>query len=139
MTFKPERFLETNGHTAELDPPTISFGFGRRVCPGKLLADANLFLTVAQSLAVFDFSKGSEDIQPEFLPGVISHPAPYKLSITPRSPEHEKLIRSVEVEHPWEESDAATLEKVVYWSGMHFNKVSEKFNKASNSIEFEPF
>ncbi|RHZ72745.1 hypothetical protein CDV55_102908 [Aspergillus turcosus] len=114
MTFKPERFLETDSNTPELDPYTLSFGFGRRVCPGKLLADATIFLSVAQSLAVFNFSKGTEDIQPEFLPGVISHPAPYKLSITPRSPEHEKLIRSVEVEHPWEESDAATLENVVY-------------------------
>ncbi|RHZ47488.1 cytochrome P450 [Aspergillus thermomutatus] len=114
MTFKPERFLEIDSHTPELDPHTLSFGFGRRVCPGKLLADATIFLSVAQSLAVFNFRKGAEDIQPKFLPGVISHPAPYKLSITPRSPEHEKLIRSVEVEHPWEESDAATLEKVVY-------------------------
>lgn len=113
-TFKPERFLETDGNTPELDPYTLSFGFGRRVCPGKLLADATIFLSVAQSLAVFNFRKGAEDIKPEFLPGVISHPAPYKLFITPRSPEYEKLIRSVELEHPWEESDAATLENVVY-------------------------
>ncbi|GIJ98263.1 hypothetical protein Aspvir_000379 [Aspergillus viridinutans] len=63
-TFKPERFLEAGGNIPELDHHILSFGFGRHVSPGKLLVDG-ILLIVAQSLAVFDFSKGVEDIQLE--------------------------------------------------------------------------
>jgi len=111
MSFNPERFL---GENPEPDPHTLSFGFGRRICPGKVLADTSTYLTVAQSLAVFNITKLVEDgrtIEPDikFLPGIISHPAPFQTDIKPRSPEHEKLIRAVEVEHPWEESDSKYL------------------------------
>lgn len=65
MIFKPERFLATEDHTPQLDPHALSFGFGRRICPGKLLADNTIFLSIAQSLAVFNFS--NEDLmEPEF-------------------------------------------------------------------------
>jgi cytochrome P450 len=117
MTFKPERFLKTDGHEPEMDPHSLVFGFGRRICPGRFLADNTLFLSVAQSLAVFNITKAIEggkevDVKPEFQPGVISHPAPWKFDITPRSPAHVHLIFSVEKEHPWEESDAPDLEAI---------------------------
>ncbi|KAE8155236.1 cytochrome P450 [Aspergillus avenaceus] len=108
-TFKPERFL---GDTPEPDPHTLSFGFGRRICPGRLLADATIFISIAQSLAAFNF-KSDDELQPDFLPGVVSHPAPYRLNIKPRSAAHEALIRSVEVDHPWEESHAKEIENIV--------------------------
>lgn len=120
MTFKPERFLST---TPEPDPHTLSFGFGRRICPGRVLADSSIYLGVAQPLAVFNISKAkSESVNNEqsgdgelhFTPGVISHPVPFRASIKPRSPKHEALIRAVEREHPWKESDARVLEDVVY-------------------------
>jgi hypothetical protein len=38
-----------------------------------------------------------------------SHPAPFELSIRVRISRHKELIRSVEVERPWEESDAKEL------------------------------
>ena len=114
MTFKPERFLGLEGRDPEPEPHTLSFGFGRRICPGRVLADTSVYLTIAQSLAVFNISKAVEngkEIDPiiYFQPGIISHPAPYKAFIKPRSPEHEALIRSVAVEHPWQESDAKYL------------------------------
>ncbi|KAI9375047.1 cytochrome P450 [Aspergillus egyptiacus] len=107
MSFHPDRFLSD---TPEPDPHNLSFGFGRRVCPGKLLADSTIFLSVAQSLAVFNFQAHSDgNTRAEFLPGVVSHPAPYQLKITPRSAAHEELIRSVAVDFPWEESDARNI------------------------------
>ncbi|PYH90324.1 cytochrome P450 [Aspergillus ellipticus CBS 707.79] len=114
MTFTPERFLDSDAHTAEPDPHRMAFGFGRRECPGKLLADRTIFITVAQSLTVFNINKvvenGKEvDISPEVMPGVISHPVPYRVDIKPRSEVHEGLIKSVEVEHPWEKSHAPLL------------------------------
>jgi hypothetical protein len=119
MSFKPERFLAINGHEPEPDPHSFVFGFGRRICPGRILADNALFLNVAQSLAVFNISKAVEhgkEIEPvvKFEPGVVSHPAPYKTKITPRSTNHENLVRSLKKTHPWQESDGSILESVSY-------------------------
>ncbi|PLN82775.1 cytochrome P450 [Aspergillus taichungensis] len=107
--FNPDRFLATDTHTPELDPHSIAFGFGRRICPGRLLADNTVFLSIAQSLAVFNIATTEEIGKPDFTTGVVSHPAPYKYEITPRSEAHEALIRAVEVEAPWEESHAAEI------------------------------
>lgn len=95
------------------------FGFGRRICPGRLLADTALFLNVAQSLAVFKISKpldvNGTEIEPEIRwePGVVSHPAPYKAKVTSRGPECAKLIRSVEEKYPWLDSDAELLNSMI--------------------------
>jgi cytochrome P450 len=112
--FNPSRYL---GDCAEPDPHNLSFGFGRRICPGKLFADSSLFSTIASFLAVFDVRKckdaSGKEIDPEvdFRPGLISHPKPFKCDIRPRSAQHERLIRSIEVEHPWpEHGDAKYLD-----------------------------
>jgi hypothetical protein len=115
MSFNPDRFL------VEPQPPNPTnfiFGFGRRICPGRLLAESSVWLTVAKSLAALDISKGTDEdgkeIEPivDFLPGIISHPAPFKATIKARSPQHEDLIRAVESEHPWEESSARALDSI---------------------------
>ncbi|KAG2366904.1 cytochrome P450 [Suillus spraguei] len=90
--FNPERFLDNNGKDPELDPRTICFGFGRRVCPALHFADASVWISAAMSLAVFDISKVVEngvEITPEVDPtsGTISQPKPFKCSIKPRSEE----------------------------------------------------
>ncbi|KAM5376056.1 hypothetical protein ACJA88_007167 [Fusarium oxysporum] len=114
MRFNPERFLSTDGNQPEQDPHMYTFGFGRRVCPGRVLADNALFLNIAQSLAVLHIRKDENGAQPEllFTPGMISHPEPFKAAITPRSPHHEQLIRSLEQEYPWEESDGHIIENM---------------------------
>lgn len=114
MRFKPERFLSTDGNQPEQDPHAYVFGFGRRVCPGRVLADNALFLNIAQSLAVFNISRDKEDTAEEvhFTPGIVSHPCPFQASITPRSAHHEKLIGSLEQIHPWESSDSYILDSM---------------------------
>ncbi|QKD59379.2 cytochrome P450 [Fusarium oxysporum Fo47] len=114
MRFNPERFLSTDGNQPEQDPHMYTFGFGRRVCPGRVLADNALFLNIAQSLAVLHIRKDENGAQPEllFTPGMISHPEPFKAAITPRSPHHEQLIRSLEQEYPWEQSDGHIIENM---------------------------
>ncbi|OJJ32368.1 hypothetical protein ASPWEDRAFT_117096 [Aspergillus wentii DTO 134E9] len=114
MAFKPERFLDTDGHIPEPDPHNVAFGFGRRVCPGRILADSTIFLTIAQSLAVFKISKPIHDgkeaeLKVDFLPGFICHPKPFKVNVQLRSLAHEGLIQSIEIDHPWEESHAPFL------------------------------
>ena len=118
--FRPERFLDTPTHKAEPDPRAYTFGYGRRVCPGRYVADNALFLTIAQSLAVFKIEKfvgkDGKVVEPEFKyePGVVTHPVPYQASITPRSAKHEKMIKDAETEYPFEESDAEAL-RTVKW------------------------
>jgi cytochrome P450 len=107
MEFRPERFL---GEEPEEDPTSYVFGFGRRVCPGRFLADNTLYLSIAQSLAVFRIEGTEVKADANFQPGVISHPVPWKHQITPRSADHEALILSVEQEHPWTLSNAPSLE-----------------------------
>ena len=117
MKFNPERFLDLDEHPAEPDSHAFAFGFGRRICPGRLLADSSLYLTVVKTLATFKITKvveNGEEIEPvaEMLPGIISHPVPFKTNISPRSPKHAQLIRSFEIENPWQKSDAEVLENI---------------------------
>ncbi|KAF7371334.1 Cytochrome P450 [Mycena sanguinolenta] len=99
MVFDPARFLETNGKAAELDPASISFGFGRRICPGKLLADKILFLTCSAILSAFNISKARENgiiIEPPLgqTTGISSHPLSFKCVVEPRNDQAAALIRS---------------------------------------------
>ncbi|RWA10840.1 hypothetical protein EKO27_g4261 [Xylaria grammica] len=115
--FKPERFLAADGHEPEPDPHRFVFGFGRRICPGSILADKTLFLMVAQSLAVFNMSRcpvdgADAEYKPAFQAGVVSHPSPFKNAIKPRSHHHEKLIKSLEDIYPWQQSDGGALEHI---------------------------
>jgi hypothetical protein len=114
--FKPERFLAPY---SEPDPRSVVFGFGRRICPGRLQADSIVFLTSVQSLAVFDIRKPVDEmgteIEPvvETLPGVVTHPVPYLCRLVPRSEKHVELIQRVEIEHPWEEQgDSKFLDRL---------------------------
>jgi hypothetical protein len=113
MIFKPERFLVIDGRVPEMDPHDLVFGFGRRICPARFLADTTVYLSAVQSLAVFNVTSGEDreqtGVQPKFKAGVISHPEPWKFHISPRSAAHETLIRSVEQLHPREQSDASVL------------------------------
>ena len=118
MEFRPERFIETATHKPEPDPRNYIFGYGRRICPGRYVADNALFVTIAQTLAVFDIGKFVEKdgrvVTPEvrFEPGTVSHAVPYRCSIKPRSEAHEQLIRAAEQQFPYEESDAKELESI---------------------------
>jgi cytochrome P450 len=57
--FKPERFINPNGTLREDPELAAAFGFGKRICPGRHLADATLFIAIASLLSVFDITKRS--------------------------------------------------------------------------------
>ncbi|PBK94452.1 cytochrome P450 [Armillaria gallica] len=100
--FKPERFIRTEAKEPELDPYKLTFGFGRRlvhmICidadPGRVLADASIFISCAMTLSVFNISKYSENgvvFEPDtgHTAGIvrqeISHPTSFKCAIKARS------------------------------------------------------
>lgn len=116
-TFNPDRFLEPRN---EPDPADHAFGYGRRICPGRFLANESLFITLSRMLAVFDMTKAVDEYGREIEPpvehtasGVIERPIPFPYKIRSRGPEFEKLAREVERYHPASESDAKFVQEKV--------------------------
>ncbi|KAJ7483548.1 cytochrome P450 [Mycena latifolia] len=100
-TFKPERFLRDGKlNPAVRDPDTAAFGFGRRICPGRHMVWASLWITIGSILATLHINKARDEsgkeIEPsyEYSPGTLSMPLPFKCSITPRSPQAAAVIRA---------------------------------------------
>ncbi|KAL7925639.1 cytochrome P450 [Trichoderma austrokoningii] len=110
-SFSPERFLEPRNEP----DPSEAFGWGRRICPGRYISNDNLFITIARLLATFNITKKTDEegrlIVPKikYSPGLVSHPEEFLYAVTVRSQKHEELIRSAEVEYPWEKSDSGFL------------------------------
>jgi len=88
MTFDPSRFM---GPNPEQDVREYCFGFGRRACPGKHLADATVWLACVQILATLDIralvNEKGMSVMPEVKasPGIVTHPVKFDCAITPRS------------------------------------------------------
>jgi cytochrome P450 len=59
--FKPERFLNPDGTVQ--DDPTLSlvFGAGKRICPGRHLADTTIFIVTSSVLSVFNVTKAKDE------------------------------------------------------------------------------
>jgi cytochrome P450 len=59
--FKPERFLNKDGSFR--DDPTLSlvFGAGKRICPGRHLVDATIFIFASSVLSVFNVTKAKDE------------------------------------------------------------------------------
>ena len=75
-TFLPERFLNEDGSLrSDARFPTEPFGFGRRICPGKELADASLWIMIVTVLATLDVyapeGEGGLEGRVEYCPGII--------------------------------------------------------------------
>ena len=58
MAFKPERYLTRDGQLdpAMHDAESATFGFGRRICPGRHFAVDSVWIAVASTLAMFTLS-----------------------------------------------------------------------------------
>ncbi|CAE6446237.1 unnamed protein product [Rhizoctonia solani] len=103
--FKPERFISTPSHEAELDIQTFIFGFGRRRCPGIHLAQSSVWLAIAMVLAVYDISPilgaDGQPVMPDlkYSQSTISAPKPFRCTIKPRSLGAEKIIRDSMTEY----------------------------------------
>ncbi|KAF9238505.1 cytochrome P450 [Melanogaster broomeanus] len=75
MAFKPERHLTPTGSLAKNTPFEV-YGFGRRICPAKNLADESVWIGIVSVLATLRVAKaqnefGEEiDIKPEFTGGL---------------------------------------------------------------------
>ncbi|GJJ08158.1 hypothetical protein Clacol_002366 [Clathrus columnatus] len=105
MSFIPERFLPDKDGNVPRDP-TVSgvFGFGRRICAGRHLAEGFVWIMAVSVLSLFDIRPATDsDGKPidvryamEPLPGFFCHPQRFPCVITPRSPEVVQLLNQVQ-------------------------------------------
>ncbi|KAF7299789.1 hypothetical protein HMN09_00984900 [Mycena chlorophos] len=98
--FIPDRFMRDGKLNPDVRDPDSAFGFGRRACPGRHLATATLWMTIASILATFKIEKCRDEhgdvVEPtyDYFPGVVATPLPFECRITPRSAQTAQLIRS---------------------------------------------
>ncbi|VDC01477.1 unnamed protein product [Peniophora sp. CBMAI 1063] len=93
--FNPDRFLGENGELLSTLPGSkddghYSFGFGRRICVGKHVANNSLFIDVAVLLWAFSFVniKGQVlDADGCNNEGLVMAPKHFKVDVKPRFPE----------------------------------------------------
>ncbi|KAG1875755.1 CyP450 monooxygenase [Suillus subluteus] len=98
--FRPERHFASDG---TLLPDTIAakpvWGFGRRGCPGRFIAEAATWSAVVHLLAAFRITKAKDEagkeieVKEEFTSGVVCRPVPFQCSFVLRSTGREKAIR----------------------------------------------
>ncbi|KAJ7577364.1 cytochrome P450 [Mycena floridula] len=98
--FIPERFLPRKSTTTLPDPSTYVFGFGRRICPGRHLAENSVYVMIASLVYCFFFGPpqdaggtGTRPINPTWKSGLLSLVNPFECEIQPRTMEKATLIR----------------------------------------------
>ncbi|KIJ39734.1 hypothetical protein M422DRAFT_257326 [Sphaerobolus stellatus SS14] len=83
---------------------TGAFGYGRRVCPGRYMAENSLFIAVASILQNFDITPARDSLGKEVMPeyewtsGFFSSPTDYQCTIKSRSKAAEERILSIPTE-----------------------------------------
>jgi len=103
-SFQPERFLGddlSSTESSKLADPLArdhwAFGAGRRICPGMIVAERELWLAISRLLWCFTFHEvPNEPISLEEYEGNSGRtPIPFRLKLLPR---HENVERLLELE-----------------------------------------
>ncbi|KZV60962.1 cytochrome P450 [Peniophora sp. CONT] len=98
--FNPARHLDKEGKLLKGLPGTKeenhhTFGFGRRICIGRHIANNSLFIDMATCLWAFSFTNPKAqvvDVDAFVDKGLILHPQPFEINIKPRFPEALKML-----------------------------------------------
>ncbi|KAI6149296.1 cytochrome P450 [Pisolithus tinctorius] len=107
MSQDPERYPEPkifnpDRYSSKVEDVSSSpvFGFGRRVCPGRHLAEQSLWAVIVSMLATLQIEKATDasgaeiEIQPKFKGGATIRPEAFPCSIKARSSRATHLIRA---------------------------------------------
>ncbi|KAH9015461.1 cytochrome P450 [Lactarius pseudohatsudake] len=101
MDFDPSRYLDENGQVMTLlegrKAGHMSFGFGRRICPGRYVAEWTLAIDIATVLWAMRFERpegaqGELDVRTMVHCGTNSNPKPFECKMIPRFTEAEALL-----------------------------------------------
>lgn len=91
--FIPERFLDPACPTT--DPYTWAFGFGRRGCPGKGVAEASVFILIATFLSSVNVHPPKNGpLVPEYMSQLVSLPKRFDCLFESRSDEKREMLRA---------------------------------------------
>ncbi|EJD46763.1 cytochrome P450 [Auricularia subglabra TFB-10046 SS5] len=97
--FNPDRWMEGGTIDRRAPDPRAAgtFGFGRRLCPGRYFADDSIYLTIAVALKCFDFSiyvENGVEVRPDgkMHTGIVSCHDPFKATVKPRVPNIEAML-----------------------------------------------
>ncbi|CAA7268211.1 unnamed protein product [Cyclocybe aegerita] len=98
--FNPARHLDANGQLGNAPPDTkeeshVTYGFGRRICVGRHVANNSLFIDIAIMLWAMNIERGTDkygmptplDVDGCIEDGLVVRPIPFEVKITPRFPE----------------------------------------------------
>ncbi|KAL4916776.1 cytochrome P450 [Aspergillus aurantiobrunneus] len=89
--FRPERWIENP------DLPLVTFGFGRRICPGRHVARDILAITVARLLWAFEITTSVDplaiDTLKSTLAGIVFSPEDVQARFRIRSDRHSEAVR----------------------------------------------
>ncbi|KAK0477421.1 cytochrome P450 [Armillaria novae-zelandiae] len=98
--FNPDRYLpEPQGRG---EPYLTAFGFGRRICPGRFLAENGMWIAIAFILATCRIAKAKgedgDEVTPavEFSNGIVNHLKPIRFSLVPRTTAAASLVGQLE-------------------------------------------
>ncbi|KAF9473301.1 cytochrome P450 [Pholiota conissans] len=106
--FNPLRFMGEGSqgtwqHISPGEPLSTVFGYGRRFCPGRHMAEAHIWISIASILSVFDIRPALDadgqpiKVEPAFSSkGLISHPLPFRFSMKPRTDLARALIEQTD-------------------------------------------
>ncbi|KAJ7864575.1 cytochrome P450 [Mycena olivaceomarginata] len=100
--FRPERFTDgVKLFTNIVEPRDFAFGYGRRVCPGRQIADSTVWITIVTMLYVFDIRKATgpdgHPIEPDLVlvnSAITSFPKPFVCDFIPRSAQHIEILNA---------------------------------------------
>jgi len=98
--FRPDRYLEANPR----DPSLYVFGFGRRICPGRYMANNTLFIAISAVLQLFSMTK-EVPFEPRWENAMAVHLAPFPASFKLRYEGAEKLINEDDWDLQWNGKD----------------------------------
>ncbi|KAI9452371.1 cytochrome P450 [Lactarius psammicola] len=99
--FDPTRYLDEKGQVKTVmesrEEGHLSFGFGRRMCPGRHVAEGTLTIDFATLLWAMRFerpegSRGELDVRTLVQSGLTAHPVPFECKAVPRFTEAEGLL-----------------------------------------------
>ncbi|KAH8982495.1 cytochrome P450 [Lactarius akahatsu] len=101
--FNPARYLDEKGQVKVVmdgrEEGHASFGYGRRVCPGRFVAEGTLGIDFATLLWALRFerpegAKGELDVNTPVHSGLVAHPVPFEFKAVPRFAEAETLLKA---------------------------------------------
>ncbi|KAH9066043.1 cytochrome P450 [Lactarius deliciosus] len=99
--FDPSRYLDEKGQVKTQmggrEEGHVTFGFGRRVCPGKHVAEGTLSIDLATLLWAMRFerpegSQGELDVHTLVQSGLTAVPVPFECKVVPRFTDAEALL-----------------------------------------------